>query len=117
MRYLAVGLVALLISAPAAALAGPDAISIAKRALALAKQPPQVKQIYTATPAVTDPQYDLFRVRCPRGMVAVSITPETPAVYETVNGRRAWATLPRNQWGSGGASGITVTCMEGQLTR
>ena len=118
MRYLAIGLVALLISAPAAALAGPDAISIAKRALTLAKQPPKVKQIYTAVPTSADSQYERFRVWCPRGMLAISITAETTTVYEAVIGRRAFVVQPRDPYvWSGATSGITVTCMEGRLQR
>jgi hypothetical protein len=119
-RYAAIALLALLISAPAVAIGTPDALSMAKRALRLAKEPPKVKQIYTTVAESENAEVRRIRVRCPRGMVAAAISPELPSLYESVQGRVAFAVLPQQQQGAGfgpGPDGITVTCIEGRLIR
>lgn len=113
MRYLAVGLaVALLVVVPAA-VAGPDALSLAKRALRLAKEPPKVVQIHTSE-STPSGESAFFRVRCPRGMVAAGIASEEPTRYESIQGRRAFVVISQ-QPTIGPKSGITVTCVEGRL--
>jgi hypothetical protein len=61
-----------------------------------------------------------LRLRCPRGMIAVSITPEMPTLAENVDGRGATAWVARETpvWSPGSNNpGITVTCIEGRLIR
>ena len=118
MRYIAAGLIALLVAAPMVA-AGPDALSVAKRALRLAEQPPRVKQVFTNVVAErTGSGDDRIEVRCPRGMIAVGIAPEIPTLRESVSGRRAVAVVEHQERGlmGPGPDGITVTCVEGELT-
>ena len=121
MRYAAIALVALLISAPAVAISGPEALSIAKRALRLAQQPPKIKQIYTTVAESENDQVRRIRVRCPFGMVAAAISPETQSLYESVHRRVAVAVVPQDPTASTpfgpGPDGITVTCIEGRLVR
>src|SRR5918996_5153421 len=103
MRYLASALAALLISVPAMAVAGgPNALSIAKRALRLAEQPrPEITQIYSAAWKSRGSDFQRLLVRCPRGMVAAAITPEVTTTYELVSGRRAFAVKERDPTDTG----------------
>ena len=113
MRYFTLALIALLISVPAVAAGGPDALSIAKRALRLAKEPPKVKQLFT-TVATNREDGRYFHVLCPRGWVAVAIAAGAPTQYESVGGRRATAVLPPEPGLGESVSGITVTCLKGE---
>lgn len=123
MRNLGLALVALLISVPAAASAGPDALSIAKRALRLAEAPPEVAQLYSEDAVATGDRHLRIVVLCPRGMVAMSALPH-PGMTETkgvnVTRRRGvgvfWMPPDFPAIGPVGPS-LTVTCIEGRLRR
>jgi hypothetical protein len=119
LRYFIIAVAVLLVAAPAA-IGGPDALSIAKRALALAKEPPRLAQVYSEV-GHTSGQVRVVVATCPRGMVAINVEPE-PSVGEyvgsSVGGRKGQATfvLPEVPLGLGlKLPAINVTCIEGRL--
>jgi len=103
------------------------AVTTAVAALALAApavngpdqdRQPAVKYLFTAKgePTRTAPGVNRFTVRCPRGMLAVSASPEFPASYIEVRGRRAVVVgQSRDPSGLGPDSGVTVVCLEGRV--
>jgi hypothetical protein len=113
MRYIAVALTALLVSVPALAVAGgPDALSIAKRALRLAKKPPTVKHIYSSE-GERGNDIIIVHARCPRGMKAISVLPDSrPYESAHITGRAAQATfLAPPTRSDHDEPAITVTCI------
>lgn len=123
MRYLAVGLAALLLSVPAlAAAGGPDALSIAKRALALAKEPPQVFQTTTVSREFHGREVTV-RARCPHGSKAMGFFPEfgghqaefLSAELTSPHAAYALFRIPESASpiGSDPWPTITLTCIEG----
>jgi hypothetical protein len=121
LRYLALALVALLVSVPAVAVAGPDALSIAKRALRLAQEPPKVAE------PVFDKSVDLgnnllrIKGRCPRGMVAINQQTDegaTELLGTTLDGRRGSALFrkPEDFPGMGPVwPSMQLICIEGEI--
>jgi hypothetical protein len=116
LRYLVVVSVVLLIAAPVA-IGGPDALSIAKRALRLAKEPPAVTQysVEQLSRRGTDGPFQI-KFRCPQGMLAVAVTPNTPyshVMSASVRGRRALVLYDYGELDR--PLNATVTCAQGRL--
>jgi hypothetical protein len=120
LRYLAAAIAALLISVPAVAVAGgPDALSVAKRALRLAKQPPEITYVRTEGGAFNQsPRGIRHRIVCPRGTLPVNAFPEFESVV-TVNPdkrevRAFQSLLPEEDAAYSSHAGMTVVCIEGR---
>ena len=118
MRYVVVASVALLVAAPAA-LGGPDALSIAKRALRLAKEPPAVTYIHDEVNAPMGhlPGEYTAEAVCPKGMVPVSAIAEEPASalsLSIIARRRSGQVVYHLEYPYHGP-GVTVTCMAGRV--
>ena len=120
MRYVVAASVAVLIAAPAA-VAGPDALSIAKRALRLAKEPPAVTHVYSNVEGpmgLHQGEYPTEAV-CPRGMVPISaVAEDLPAAISLriIPRRRSGRVVYRLNYPYHGP-GITVTCLRARIQR
>ena len=121
MRYLFAVLAVMVLVAAPVAVAGPDALSIAKRALRLAKEPPKSAQVHTSAREVHGREV-VVRARCPRGMIAMGVVPELGGaggefVSAGISEREGLALfrLPESvpPIGPDPLPEITVTCIEG----
>jgi hypothetical protein len=115
-RYFTAALAALLIAAPAAAVAGPDALSIAKRALRLAKEPPRVE--YVPGLPKGDTEGIRYTATCPRGMLPVGEFHDFEGTVWVQPDDRAVKGFWRNPppLGTSNAT-LTAVCAEARLQR
>jgi hypothetical protein len=115
LRYFIIAVIALLVAAPGA-IGGPDALSIAKRALRLADEPPRVVHAYAETPYLVEQEAGIahYRATCPRGYVAISGYTEFGGQDIVLVRRRAFANRPASEVGhtSGQQAGLIAVCLK-----
>ena len=111
-------LTALLVSVPAVSVAGgPDALSIAKRALRAAEKPPKIKYVFSSVRQGNIGDLTI-KAQCPRGMLPVGVMPDSgPTTFLSSNlgpARRGIATFRATQTLDRiDSPSITVACIEG----